>query len=180
MPRGTSSNLQYGPGILKYAPLGSTEPVDLTTAWDAAWINLGYTKDGSTFTVQVSTSPVTVAEELEVVKNVTTGRTATLTFNASELLAKNLKLMMNGGTITTGSGIVTFDPPALGAEVRVMLGWESETADERWIYRQCLQGGSAAINRQNGANNVQLPMTFSLEKPNSLQPWRAIQATARA
>lgn len=178
--RGTSSNLTFGPGKFFTAPIGTTEPVDLATAWVGAWVLLGYTKDGSTFTAGVSTSPVNVAEELEVIKNITTGRTGTVALAAQEMLAKNLQIAFNGGTVTTGTGIVTYDPPALGQEVRIMCGWEAEDASERLIFRQCLQSGSVAINRQPGANNAQLPLSFSLEKPNTVQSWRWIGASARA
>lgn len=181
MTRGTPGNLQYGPGKLYIAPLGTTEPTDLTTAWDAAWILLGYTKDGHTFNYQISTSPVNVAEELDPIKNVTTGRVGTLSFSAAEVLAKNLIAAFNGGTITgTSTAPRVISLPALGAETRRMIGWESETADERWVYRQCMQTGSIGINRQPGANNTLLPMTFSLEKPNGLDPFTPILAAARA
>lgn len=177
---GNSAVVAFGPGKLFVAPLGSTEPTDLTTAWDAAWIPIGYTKDGSTFSMQLASAQVEVAEELAPIKIVVTGRTATIAFNMSQLTAKNLKTSLNGGTITSGSGIVTFDPPTVGQEVRVMLGWEADAADERWIYRQCIQTGNTQIQRQKGANNAEIAVTFSLEKPTSSQEFRAILATARA
>jgi hypothetical protein len=74
---------------------------------------------------------------------------------------------MNGstGTITAGSGIVTFEPPDLGTEIRRMIGFESEDHSERWVFRQCFQTGQAQIQRQKGANNATISMEFSLEKP---------------
>jgi hypothetical protein len=168
MARGNPTAIALGPGYLYAGPLGTTEPVDLTTAWtavSAAWIALGYTETGSEFDYALTTGQVLVAEELDPLAIATTGRTSTCVFNLSQLTATNLKLAMNGGVITTGTGIVTVEPPDLGTEVRTMLGFESEDHTERWVYRQCLQSGTMKIVRQKGAANATIATTFTLEKP---------------
>lgn len=168
MARGTPGALALGPGKLNISPLGSTEPTDLVTAWsavDADWVGLGYTEDGSEFRYALTTEAVEVAEELDNVSTQTTGRASALAFSLAELTATNLKRALNGGTITAGAGIVTFEPPDLGAEVRCMLGWESEDATERWVFRQCFQVGDLAIPRRKGAAKAVIPCEFNLEKP---------------
>lgn len=170
MPRGTAANLGLGPGYLYIADIGTTEVTDLVTAWttvSANWKALGYTDAGSTFNYQLQTSPVDVAEELDPVSVQSTGRTASLSFALSEITATNLMRATNAttGYITAGSGIVTFEPPDLGTEVRRMLGFESEDHTERWVFRQCFQTGQAQIQRQKGANNATISMEFTLEKP---------------
>ena len=174
MARGVPSALALGPGYLFAGPIGTTEPADLSnpgvagwTAASAAWVALGYTETGSEFDYALSTGTVLVAEELDPVAIATTGRTATVTFNLSQLTATNLKYAMNGGVITTGTGIVTIEPPDLGTEVRIMLGFESEDHTERWVYRQCLQSGTAKIVRAKGNTNATIATTFSVEKPAS-------------
>jgi len=183
MPRGNPGAIALGPGYLYIAVLGSTEPTDLTTPWasvDDAWTALGYTEEGSTFNYEVDSENVEVAEELDPVKVALTGRSLSLEFALAEITAANLKRALNGGTITTGTGIVTFEPPALGEEVRTMIGFESEDHTERWVYRQCLQVGNIAMARKKGADKSTLACSFSLEKPAAAQPFKAILSTARA
>jgi hypothetical protein len=176
MARGTPSAISLGPGYLYIAPLGSTEPTDLTTAWDAAWTLLGYTDDGSTFSYQLDTDDVEVAEELDPIKTAVNSRSAKVTFALAELTATNLKRAMNGGTITTGTGIVTFEPPDLGTETRTMLGFESEDHQERWVYRQCFSNGEVSIDRKKGNNKSVIATEWKLEKPNAAKIFKAIMS----
>src|SRR3546814_14218097 len=111
---GDPTAVRIGPGILKSAPLGSTEPTDLATAWDAAFIDLGYTEEGSSFVFENTFEDVMVAEELEPVEILQKPRQITVNFAAAELTATNIQRAFNGGAVVTGTGIVTFAPPAAG------------------------------------------------------------------
>lgn len=181
-PRGTPGALALGPGQLFIAALGTTEPTDLTTAWSAVsanWVMLGYTDSASEFHYTPSTEDVEVAEELDPISTQTTGRVSTISFALAQLTATNLKRAMNGGTITGGAGIVTFEPPDLGTEIRVMLGFESEDSQERWVYRQCYQQGDITITRGKGAAKALISAEFKLEKPaTGLKLFKAIMASA--
>lgn len=170
MARGTPDQLALGPGYLYRGLIGTTEPTDLTTAWtsvDTGWDALGYTNEGSEFKYALSTDPVEVAEELDPVSIQTTGRTSTVTFALAQLTATHLAYAMNApsSAITAGSGMVTFEPPDLGTEIRQMLGFESEDHTERWIFRQCFQTGDATITRAKGAAKASISFEFTLEKP---------------
>lgn len=168
MARGTAAALGLGPGYLYIAPLGTTEPTDLATAWasvSAAWVAIGYTEDGSELSYNPATSPVDVAEELDHIQVVTTGRESDVKFAMSQITATNLKYAFNGGVLTPGTGITTFEPPDLGTEVRVMLGFEAEDHTERWVYRQCFQTGTITLGRHKGANNASIAVQFAMEKP---------------
>jgi hypothetical protein len=168
MARGNASALGLGPGYLYIAPIGTPEPTDLVTAWasvSASWVSVGYTEDGNELNYNPSTSPVDVAEELDHLQVVTTGRDSTVRFAMSQITATNLKIAFNGGVLTTAAGQVTFEPPDLGTEVRTMLGFEAEDHTERWVYRQCFQTGTITIGRHKGANNANIAAEFSLEKP---------------
>lgn len=180
MARGTPSAISLGPGYLYIAPLGTTEPTDLTTPWSTvapAWSALGYTSDGSEFTYKLDTDKVEVAEELDPIKNTPTGRESHVTFSLAEVTATNLKRAMNGGTITSGTGIVTFEPPDLGTEVRTMLGFESEDHTERWIFRQCFSNGEVKITRKKGADKAAIDVDFMLEKPPSARIFATIMSS---
>jgi hypothetical protein len=168
MARGNASALRLGPGYLYAGPIGTPEPADLTTPWatvSAAWAAIGYTEDGNELNYNPSTSPVDVAEELDHIQVVTTGRDSSVRFAMSQITATNMKYAFNGGVLTTGTGIVTFEPPDLGTEVRLMLGFEAEDHTERWVYRQAFQTGTITLGRHKGANNASIAVEFSLEKP---------------
>lgn len=183
MARGNPNTIALGPGKLYIAPLGTTEPTDLTTPWEtvsAAWVPLGYTDEGSSFSFSVDSENVEVAEELDPIAVALTAREGTVGFALAEMTAKNMQRALNGGTITAGSGIVTFEPPDLGEEVRVMLGFESEDAEERWVYRKALQTGGLEINRRKGAEKATIPCEFKLEKPAAAKLFKIIFDSVRA
>jgi hypothetical protein len=183
MARGNPATLALGPGSLYIAVLGTPEPADLVTPWasvSANWIQLGYTAEGSTFNYSVDSENVEVAEELDPIAVALTSRELSLSFALAEITAANLKRALNGGTITSGAGIVTFEPPDLGEEVRTMLGWESEDHTERWVYRKCLQVGSMEMSRAKGAAKATISCEFKLERPALTKSFKAIMATARA
>jgi hypothetical protein len=181
--RGKPTALGLGPGYLYTAVLGTDEipDNDLTTPWETVsinWIALGYTNEGSTFKYSIDTEKVEVAEELDPIAIATTGRDMSVAFELAQITATNLKLALNGGTITTGSGSVTFEPPALGQEVRTMLGFQSEDGTERWIYRKCFQAGGMEISRKKGADKATISCEFTLEKPDDGgSPFKAILKT---
>lgn len=194
------SRIEIGPGTLYAAPLGTTEPDSVTGAWGAGWVPLGYTDAGSTFAYQLQTAAVTVEEEYFPIRTVTTGATATLSFSLAETTRQNLLLAMNAGigsslvagtTGTSGTDTsIWAEPPALGSEVRVMLGWDSipkagstgtdVDAFARLIARQCFQTGNISIQRRKGNNKPLYACTFTLEKPPSAQPFRLYQAPQMA
>lgn len=180
MATGNPSNLTLGAGTLYVAPLSSTEPTDLATAWPVAWTALGYTQDGSSYKYDLKVEQIKVAEELDPVLYVSTERTISVSTALAEITAANLKRAMNGGTITTGSGIVTFDPPAIGSEVRIMLGWQSVDGLERWVFRKVIQMGSVQIDRKKAPNYASIPVEFACEVVAGVQPFKAILGSARA
>ena len=152
------------------APLGTPEPVDLVTAYDAAWVPVGYTEDGHELAIENTFEEIRVDEELLPIRRTQTERNVTVSFSMAELTEDNLTTALNGGTVTTGTGIVTFEPPSVDDEpAKVMLSWQSFDGKERWVYRQCLSTGGANIARRKGEKAV-IPVEFSLEVPESGDP----------
>jgi hypothetical protein len=173
------TKVKSGPGKLRFAAVSSTEPADLITAWAAAWVQVGYTDAGHTFTYTPAFDDVEVAEEYLPIRTVQTGLDATVEFSAAETTSKNIQTALNGGTITTGTGIVTFDPPAFGSVTYTAIGWESDAADERWVYRKCLQTGATAFAREKAPSKTLVPMTFRLQTVSAvIKPWKAILSEA--
>jgi hypothetical protein len=173
--RQPSEVTRLGPGRLYIAPVGSTEPTDLTTPWAAAWVDLGYTEEGHSFSSSTSFDPIEVAEELDPLSYEATGRESSVAFALAQMTSKNLSRALNGGTLTTGTGIVTFEPPDPGAEVRVALGWESRDAKERWVWRKCLQTGDVEIARRKAPDKATIPCNFMCEiTAGGAKPFKAI------
>jgi hypothetical protein len=175
---GSKGQLALGPGLMRLAPLGSPEPVDLITPWDAAWIETGYSKEGSKISYELDTGEVMVAEEIDPIHIAINARKLKVGFVLVQLGAARLKTALNGGTITTGAGIVTFEPHPPGDEIRVMLGYESEDGTERWVFREGLQTANVELERKKGNDNAVLAHEFQLAKPAAnILPFKTILAS---
>lgn len=198
-----TTNIKAGPGTIYAAPLGTSEPVAVTGAWPSGWVKLGYTDGGSTFQNAPQTGTIEVEEEYYPVRYVTTGADASMAWAFAEDTAANFLLALNAGVGTPGSGTglaagttgtnpdgsIWTEPPALGDEVRIMLGWDAINTDagaggsdpfERLILRQCYQTGTVSENHNKGTNKKVIAVTFSLEKPSGVQPFRKIYPASLA
>lgn len=193
MPNTTASpTLLTDPGFLFHAPLGSTLPTNtvagsvFTDSWPVAWVNLGATVEGSEFTYDVSVEPTRVAELFDPVRYSTVERGGSIAFALASWTLANLKRVLNGGTLTTVSGtgattLSSYAPPAAGAEVRCMIGWESLDATTRLVAYQCFAGGAMTSAFRRAPDFAALPATFSFEKPTSTESFIVYTAgTARA
>lgn len=185
-----AKTISLGPGTLYWAPLGTAEPTNtaaankFTDAWPVAWKQIGYTEDGSEFSYELSTDPVEVAQVLEPLFYRTTGRSGSVSFEMSENTVQNLVLSFNGGTVTSSgtgvTGVFSYEPPDPGNEVRIMLGFESEDKQERWIFRQVFQGGTVSQSRRKGADKATLPVEFMIEKPATAKPFKVAMTDPRS
>ena len=169
------------PGFLYWAPLGSTLPTGASTAsafsdtWPVAWIPLGMTESGTDLDTTVTTSPILSAELIDPLQYRTTARTGTLSFQLLSLTAANLARAFNGASTTvTGAGvtlITKIDPPAVGAEIRAMIGFESLDSTFRFVAYQVFNSGSIKLQFNKAPAKTSIPWTGMLEKPASTQPW---------
>lgn len=183
MPAATvpKNALALGAGYLYYQAFGGSEPgwtvtgSVFTDPW-TGWSLLGITKEGHEFSYEIETDSIEAAEYLDPLLYVTTGRTASISFELMQIHATNFRRALNGGTIsTTGSGTTlrsTYRPPAIGAEIRCMIGWESTDNSERLIIEQAFQVGNITINRKKGADNATIPCEFRCEIAPSGDPFR--------
>lgn len=174
---GTAGNVQLGPGRLWVAPIGTTEPASASAALPSAWIAVGYTEDGTTFTVEITSEPIEVAEELDPILYVNTRRTNQLAVQMAEMTRRRLALALASGI--TPDDATAFEPVNPGSEVKVMLVWDSNEdattgspGNRRWLFRQCSASGTIEIHRQKAPNKALLPVTFNVEKPSGLAPFK--------
>lgn len=173
--------LALGAGYLYYNTFGGAEPgwtvtgSVFTDPW-TGWSLLGVTKEGHEFSYEIETDSIEAAEYLDPLLYVTTGRSASISFELMQIHATNFRRALNGGTIsTTGSGTTlrsTYRPPVIGAEIRCMIGWEATDNTERLIIEQAFQVGNISINRKKGSDNATIPCEFRCEIAPSGDPFR--------
>ena len=174
--------LALGPGYLYWAPLSSTLPTNtvagsvFTDTWPGAWLPFGATDSGSDFSYKPSVANVDVAEYYDPPAIVSTGRDISISFALAQVHATNFKRALNGGTITvTGSTSTTLSayvPPTVGAEVRAMIGWESNDGTERLVLYQAFQTGEVKWTRNKGAAKATIPVQYQCEIPASGVPFQ--------
>lgn len=175
------------PGYLFWAPLATTEPTHAVAGstfaadpWPVAWIPLGATEDGSEFSYEINVEAITVAEFFDPIRYSTTERSGSFTFNLASWTLNNLKRAMNGGTITTtGTGVTTMSsyvPPAPGAEIRCMIGWESLDNTTRLICYQTINSTTVTSAFKKAPNIAVLPTQFNFEVPTSGIPFKFYSA----
>ncbi|HEX3539657.1 MAG TPA: hypothetical protein VHT75_04360 [Acidimicrobiales bacterium] len=189
-------NIVSGAGTLYAAPLGTTEPTSVTGAWPAGWTALGYTEQGSQFSIKPTANPITPEEEYWPVRNVITAYDGHLTFALAETTFQNWMVALNSGIGTSqlagshgtnADGSSWVEMPTIGTEVRVMLGWDSLTeattagqVQGRLVIRQTFQVGQAQVTRRKGANIAAISCDFQLEKPVGVNPFRLLVPAAMA
>jgi hypothetical protein len=171
------------PGYLWLAPLGTAEPTNTVTAGKfadaiaAAYIPLGATMEGSSFSYATEVEPIEVEEFFDPISYETTSRTGQVAFALANFTLSNYRRALNGGvaaltsTGTTGQELTTLNPPTPGNEVRAMLLWESTDSTVRLLCRQVMQGGEIATDFKKAPNKAVIPCTFNLEVPATGQPW---------
>jgi hypothetical protein len=173
------------PGILWISALGTAEPTPeaaggrFSDALPPAWLLLGPTDEGSTFSDAVETDTITVAEFLNAIKNVVTGRTSSLAFALASWTLTNYRRALNGGvaalvpTGTVGSEVTSLEPPVEGTETRAMLMWESTDSTLRLLGRQCFQTGEVSSEFKPAPDKALIPCEYAFEQPSTgLRPWK--------
>lgn len=173
------------PGILWITPIGTVEPTPTSAAGKftdvlpAAWLLLGPTDDGSSFSDSVSTDTINVAEFLSAIRNVVTGRTSKLSFALASWTLSNYRRAINGGVAalapagSAGSEVTSLEPPLEGSETRAMTMWESTDSSLRLMGRQAFQTGEVASDFKAGADNSLIPCEYTFEQPTTgLRPWK--------
>lgn len=87
-------------GAALYAPLGTTLPTDTTTAWNAAFVDLGYlSEDGVTETPEDETTEIAAWQNGDVARSLITRSAIRFGFTMIETTAGGLALY-HGGSVT--------------------------------------------------------------------------------
>lgn len=184
-------NILTDPGYLFIAPLASTLPTNtvssskFTDAWDAAWLPLGATAEGSEFAYSSTVEAISVAEFFDPIAYHTTARAGRIAFNLANWALSQYRRAVNGGvaalTPTSGTGagaLYTLNPPTPGNEVRAMIGWEALDNSVRLVCHQTICSGEITTAFRKAPTIAVIPCTFNMEVPAAGQPWTMWSAGA--
>jgi hypothetical protein len=183
MPTTAVPTLLTDPGYIFAAPPLTAEPVNtvvgskFTDAWPVAWVSCGATSDGSEWDYAIKTAAIMAAEFFDALVWRTTERSGTYAFSMMSWTLTNLKLALNGGTQTIVSGTTTtqlnsYTPPAPGAEIRTMIGWEALSADVRLIIYQSISSSTVKTTMKKAPATAELPVSLNFEVPSSGFPFK--------
>lgn len=165
---GNTANIALGPGRLYYAPLGTAEPTNCSTALPVAWKVVGYTEEGTTVETEISSEGIEVAEEMDPVLWVQTKRMTRVNVSMAEVAISRLALAMGAGA-TRADDATFFEFPTPANFVGVMLVWDSldvpDATNRRWIFRSVFPNGNISIARKKAPNNTFIPVTFNAVLP---------------
>lgn len=160
---GTPNNVVAGPGWLYVAPFGTAYPTNATTPLGSAFVPVGYTEEGSTFTYAITREELMVAEEVSPIKSYTTKVDTKVAFSMAEATAENLLLALNGGVVSSATEV---EPPAPGSESYVTIVLEAESGS-RWLYRKAVQTGTVEVAHKKAPAKTLIPVEFTLYVPGS-------------
>ena len=127
-----------GTGNIFKAPLGTTLPPDSTTAWGAAFLNLGYMTDGFQVAQALSTKEVPAWQSLESLRTIPISLIRKFTFDAVQTDKETLALAWGGATITS-------NPATLGTATIAATGVVTCSATETLAINDPVQFGAMTL-----------------------------------
>lgn len=167
---GTPGNIDLGAGRLYYAPTGTAEPTNASSALPSAWQPVGYTEDGTAIDTEITSEAIEVAEELDPIAFEQTRRITRVTLQMAEMTKKRLALALGAGAAETDNA-TAFEFPDAGTTVPVMLVWDSDdspgASNRRWLFRKCTPSGTVSTARRKAPQKALMPVTFDCAKPDA-------------
>lgn len=164
---GTPGNVDLGPGRLYYAPLGTAEPTNCSTALPSAWTALGYTDQGTEFTFEITSEAVEVAEEVDPTSFEQTARRTRFNVAMAEMTKKRLALALGNGAEDTDDS-TAFEPPDPDDITGVMFVWDKldspDATNRRWLFRNCTPSGTINTARRKAPQKALITVTFDCAK----------------
>lgn len=163
---GNADQVRVGPGKLWVAPFGTPLPDDLGDTLDAAFVEVGFTTEGSSLTYSQTAEGVPVAERLRPIKTIITAVEMTFEFTMAQLSPENLRLATNSPaeSVTTLGSTTTFTWPKSGGSARQSIIWQADDDLEMLVLAKCFAGGEIAIPRRKGVEPAAIGVTFTVEE----------------
>lgn len=178
---GNAEQVRVGPGALYVAPFGTALPTTLGGTLNAAFVEVGFTTEGSNLSYSQTSDGVEVAERLRPITTIITGVEMTFDFIFAQLNPDNLALAMNAGagSISETTDEVVFTWPKSGGTSRVSIVWQSDDDLERLVLAKCFAGGDISIPRRKGVEPAAVGVTFTVEENSTVSTTIDAQAAFR-
>lgn len=144
-------------GIVLAAPVGSTAPTDVTTAWDPAFVQLGYlSEDGVTWDPSIDFEDIGVWQDINPVRSIPSKAAQTFQFQARETNPGTVGLYLPDATITSTATIATIEAPSSpGADFRMFgIEWYDGADVNRLIIPRGLVKARASMKLNRTSNQV--------------------------
>jgi hypothetical protein len=156
----TATNLIHGPATIYAGVFGVAEPAKTTAALigapGAGWTDVGGTLDGLTWNMNREYSKLMVDQISYRVGTRLTEADDTFETKLAEPTLDNLKLVLNGGTVTVGAttelGVNNFEPSVDNAATQMTYGallidgWAPNGKRRRIIVRKVCASDNASFN----------------------------------
>ena len=93
-----------GTGAIWKAPLGTALPTDSVTAWNAAFVNLGYLEDGFELEQDLTTKELNAWQSVEMIRSITINHFRKFLFTVNQTDKDTIALALGGAVVTPTLG----------------------------------------------------------------------------
>jgi hypothetical protein len=165
-----------GNGHIYIAPVGTTAPTDIATAWAAGWIDLGYaTEDGVTLTVGRTITDITAWQSFHPIRRAITAMNITVAFVLQQWNENTTRLAFGGGAITTTAGppahyLYTPPDPEDLDERAVGVEWADGTKTYRLVIPRAIVTDDVSTQLVR-TDTAQLPITMGVIAEGGVAPY---------
>jgi hypothetical protein len=161
-------------GTVRVAPAGTAEPADISAAYGAGWVDLGYIDAaGVKFNDDKKITDILVWQLFYPARKIVDSRDFTLVFNLSQFSALQVEFAFGGGAVTTdAAGKFRYRPPAPDVIDNRKLAVDWIDGDDN--YRLIIPNGMVSGNVSGEivrTKEIVLPITFSVIGQDSVDPF---------
>lgn len=182
----SATNLIQGAADIYVGAFGVTEPADtaLNTTPGAGWTDLGGTDGGVKLTVEQKYSELAVDQIVDRLARRLVSRDIMVETSLAEPTLENLKVVLNAGTITTGTGTKAFEPAYASSatqpayQAALFDGYAPGGFRRRVIVRKVLSTDKASLAYDKDKQTF-VPVTFAAHYVTaSIAPMKIVDGTA--
>lgn len=175
MPKETDQIVVGANGTVRVAPTTAVEPTDISVAFAATWVDLGFTsEDGVTVTDSKTTEAIPVWQLFYPARRIVTERELSVAFTLRQFSGNQVEFAFGGGAVSLDSaGKYRFTPPS--PETLDVRKLAIEWTDGSKTYRLIIPKGMVTENVETKiarTNAADLPITFSVIGDDTIAaPW---------
>lgn len=161
-------------GTVRVAPVGTAEPADISAAFAAGWVDLGFTsEDGVKFRDTKTVENIPVWQLFYPARKVISERDFQVEFALRQFAGHQVEFAFGGGEVSQdGAGKYRFTPPA--PEVIDDRALSVEWVDGDFTFRLIIPKGMVAEDVETQlarATATDLPITFGVIGEDGIDPW---------